>query len=281
MSVAFDDRVCELGEGVFWHPERGQYFWFDILNRRLLSRGADGPRDWHFDRMVSAAGRIDADRLLVATETGLAVLDLDSGTLTPHVAVEDDRPETRSNDGRADRQGGFWFGTMGKQAQTEAGSIYRYYRGRVERLFPDITIPNAISFAPDGRLAYFADTALGLVWVQKLDAEGWPEGARRVFLDLRAEGLNPDGAVCDSEGGLWVAKWGAGAVMRYDPSGKRTHQVAVGGRHSSCPAFGGADLSEMLVTTAQEGIDAPDANQGLPWLIRPGFRGIPEPLVIL
>ncbi|WP_151720863.1 SMP-30/gluconolactonase/LRE family protein [Gemmobacter serpentinus] len=281
MSVAFDDRVCELGEGVFWHPARGQYFWFDILNRRLLTRGANGPQDWRFDRMVSAAGRIDDNRLLVATETGLAVLDLETGTLTPHVAVEEDRPETRSNDGRADRQGGFWFGTMGKQAQDGAGSIYRYYRGRVERLFAGVTIPNAISFAPDGRLAYFADTALGRVWSQQLDAEGWPEGERQLFLDLQSEGLNPDGAVCDSEGGLWVAKWGAGAVMRYSPQGKRTHQVTVGGVHSSCPAFGGSDLSEMLVTTAQEGIGNPDAAQGLPYLIRPGFRGLPEPLVIL
>lgn len=278
MSAAFDSRVCELGEGPIWHPDRGRFLWFDILARRLL---AEGGAEWGFDRMVSAAGLIDRDRLLVATETGLAVLDLETGALEDLAAVEADRPHTRSNDGRADRQGGFWFGTMGKRAETGAGSIYRYYRGRVERLFDGITIPNAICFSPDGRQAHFADTALGVIWAQPLDAEGWPAGARRVLVDLGAEGLSPDGAVIDAEGGLWCAIWGAGAVMRHDARGRRTHSFAVGGRHASCPAFGGADLDLLLVTTARHGIDAPDAAQGLPYLLRPGFRGLPEPRVRL
>ncbi len=276
--TAFDPRPCALGEGPIWHPERGQFLWFDILNRRLL---AEGGAEWTFDRMASAAGWIDRDRLLVATETGLAALDLGTGAMEDLAAVEADRPDTRSNDGRADRQGGFWFSTMGKRAEPGAGSIYRYHRGRVERLFTGLTIPNAICFAPDGRLAYFADTPLGLVWAQPLDAEGWPKGERRVFLDLKPEGLNPDGAVTDAGGGVWCAKWGAGAVMRYDPDGRRTHVLAVGGRHSSCPAFGGAALDRLLVTTALQGIEDPDPAQGLPYLLEPGFRGLPEPRVLL
>lgn len=279
--IRYDPRVCDLGEGAFWHPERQQFFWFDILNRRLYARGRDGHHAWTFDRMASAAGRVDARHLLLATESGLALLDLGTGSLSDHIAVEADRADTRSNDGRADRQGGFWFGTMGKKAESRAGSIYRYHRGKVERLFQDISIPNAISFAPDGRTAWFADTALGIVWAQPLDVGGWPKGERRVFLDLGDEGLNPDGAVVDSEGGIWIAKWGAAAVMRYTPDGLRSHQVMVGGRHASCPAFGGDDLGDMLVTTAREGIEAPNADQGLPWLVRPGFYGIPEPRVIL
>lgn len=278
MSQIFDTRICELGEGAFWHPERGHFLWFDILGQRLLAEGGGA---WQFDRMVSAAGWIDRDRLLIATETGLAVLDLDSGALDPLIGVEEDRPDTRSNDGRADRQGGFWFGTMGKQAQDGAGAIYRFYRGQVTRLFDGITIPNAICFSPDGRLAHFADTAQGLVWAQALDDQGWPTGPRRVFLDLRAEGLNPDGAVIDAEGGFWCAKWGEGAVMRYDPSGQRTHVLKVGGHHASCPAFGGAAMDVMLVTTARQGIAAPDAAQGLPYLLNPGFLGLPEPRVMM
>lgn len=274
----FDPRYCELGEGPFWHPGRGHFFWFDILGRRLLAQGGG---EWRLDRMASAAGRVGGRELLIAAETGLAVLDLASGALRDHVAVEADRPDTRSNDGRTDPFGGFWFGTMGKRAEPGAGSIYRYFRGRVERLFDAITIPNAISFAPGGRLAYFADTARQRVWAQPLDAEGWPQGPRALFLDLAPEGLNPDGAAVDSEGGLWIAKWGAGAVMRYDPMGRRTHVLAVPGRHASCPAFGGEGLGDMLVTTAREGIDNPDAAQGLPYLLRPGFRGLPEPEVVL
>lgn len=277
-AVVFDSRPCHLGEGALWHPERGQFLWFDILRRSLLGEGG---AEWRFNRMASAAGLVDETRLLIATETGLMLLDLQSGAQQDIALVEADRRETRSNDGRADRQGGFWFGTMGKQAEAGAGAIYRFWRGEVVRLFGGITIPNAICFSPDGRRAHFADTARGVIWAQDLDAQGWPEGERQVFLDLGPEGLSPDGAVIDADGGLWCAKWGAGAVMRYDAQGLRTHQISVGGRHASCPAFGGADLTQMLVTTALEGIEDPDASQGVPYLVTPGFRGLPEPRVLL
>lgn len=278
MMAAFDPRICDLGEGALWHPTRQQFFWFDILNRRLLAQAG---QEWQFDCMASAAGWIDHDHLLIATEAGLAVLDLRQGGLRPLITLPPQDPPTRSNDGRADRQGGFWFSTMGLQAEPGAGAIYRYYRGQIRQLFTGITIPNAICFAPDGRLAYFADTALALVWAQPLDAAGWPEGPRRVFLDLAAEGLNPDGAVIDAEGGFWCAKWGAGAVMRYTPQGQRSQQVAVGGQHATCPAFGGPALDQMLVTTATQGILDPDAAQGLPYLIHPGCLGLAEPQVTL
>lgn len=277
----FDTRPCALGEGPLWHPERRQFLWFDILGQRLLSQDADGPREWRFDRMASAAGWTCRDRLLIATETGLAVLDMASGTLTDLVAIEADRPDTRSNDGRADRQGGFWFGTMGKHAEPGAGAIYRYYRGQVRRLYDAISIPNAICFAPDGGSAFFTDTAQGIVWRQALDSDGWPMGERQQFLDLAAQGLEPDGAVIDAEGGFCCAIWGAGAVIRFDPRGRQTHRFDVGGLHSSCPAFGGPDLRQMLVTTALQGVKAPDAAQGLTYLADTPLQGLAEPRVIL
>ncbi len=148
-----DDRACELGEGALWHPGRQALFWFDILANRLLCRDADGPRAWQFDRHVSAAGWIDRDSLLIASETDLFRLDLQSGRQTRLVALEPDNPATRSNDGRADPQGGFWIGTMGKGGETGAGALYRWYRGELRCLRQGMTVPNAICFAPAGDLA--------------------------------------------------------------------------------------------------------------------------------
>ncbi|OWX99282.1 SMP-30/gluconolactonase/LRE family protein [Thioclava sp. IC9] len=280
MSV-FDDRVCELGEGPFWHPERSQFFWFDILNRRLLTRDANGPSEWQFEGMASAAGWVDRERMILATEIGLSLFNIAEGTLEPLIEVEGDDPGTRSNDGRADRQGGFWFGTMGKKAERRRGAIYRYYRGELRRQVTEISIPNAICFTPDGRTAYFADTPSQKVWRQPLDADGWPEGERRPFLDLSAEGLYPDGAVVDAEGGLWCALWSSGRVARFDAEGRMTHHLDLPGKNSTCPAFGGADMRDLLVTSALEGMTDPDAAQGLTYLLRAPFVGIPEPCVIL
>lgn len=251
-----DARICALGEGPLWHPRRGQLFWFDILGRRLLSQDGAGPVEWAFDEMVSAAGWADDNRLLIASETALFAFDLAAGTRRDLVALEADRPATRSNDGRADPQGGFWIGTMGKGAEPGLGAIYRYHRGTLRRLFAPITIPNAICFTPDGRTAHFADTVTGRVMRVALDAEGWPAGPPEVFLDLSGEGRNPDGAVVDRDGILWLAEWGSARVAAYSPQGAFLRAIDFPAPHTSCPAFGGPDRRTLYCTSATQGMSA-------------------------
>lgn len=281
MSV-FDDRPCTLGEGALWHPERRQFFWFDILEQRLMSREADGTqRDWPLGRMASAAGWIDADRLMIGTDTGLAILDLRDASLEEVAAIEADDPRSRSNDGRADRQGGFWISTMARSGPKGNGAIYRYHRGEVRRLVSGLATPNAICFSPDGGFAHYTDGASKVIWRLRLDAEGWPVGEAQRFLDCGALGVKPDGAVIDAAGAFCVAHWGGGEVVRFGSDGALLDRVAVGGIHSSCPALGGAEMRHMLVTTALEGLDDPAPGDGLTYLVAAPAPGLPEPRVIL
>ncbi|MEM6713103.1 MAG: SMP-30/gluconolactonase/LRE family protein [Pseudomonadota bacterium] len=260
MMRLFDATRCQIGEGPLWHPERQALFWFDILGKRLLMRSVTQFRQWMFEEMVSAAGWVDRSTLLVASETALWHFNIETGERAQIAALEADNLQTRSNDGRADPWGGFWIGTMGKKAEPGAGAIYRFYKGEVTRLFGSMTITNAIAFAPNKSAATFCDTVTGKVMRVALDAEtGLPSGAPRVFLDLTAEGLNPDGAVFDTEGCLWLAEWGASRVARYAPDGTRLTSVIVPTPHASCPAFGGANLSTLYVTTAQDGLSSDDA----------------------
>lgn len=274
----FDDHPCALGEGPLWHPERNALFWFDILGKNLHCKG-EARSQWRFDEYVSAAGWVDRDTLLLASATGLWRFDISSGTRDLLAPLEDDKPDTRSNDGRADPQGGFWIGTMGVNAEPEAGAIYRYYRGELRQLFDDITISNAICFAPDGQVAYFCDTVTRQIQKVALDASGWPKGAPEVFVDLRRDALNPDGAVVDAQGNLWNAQWGAGRVACYAPDGALVRTVAVPATQASCPAFGGADLSTLFVTSAADGVE--EAKAGLTFAVPMGIKGQREHQVIL
>ena len=254
--MIYDSRPCSLGEGPLWHPLRKQLFWFDILGQRMLSIERGQPRQWRFPEMVSAAGWVDRNMLLIAGERDLFLFDIETEEVQTLVEMEADNRATRSNDGRADPLGGFWIGTMGKKAEPGAGAIYRYFRGELRQLFADITIPNAICFAPDGSFAHFADTATGRVMRVTLDAEGWPNAAPTVFLDLTDKGLNPDGAVIDADGVMWLAQWGAARVAAYDPAGKFLRAVSFDAPHTSCPAFGGADFTTLYCTTALQDMDA-------------------------
>lgn len=282
--MIFDTRPCELGEGVLWHPVREQLFWFDILNRTLHSQDDGKPVSWTFDHFVSAAGWISRDELLIASEVGLFRLHLGTGDRVE--VAKAGTPATRSNDGRADRQGGFWFGTMGKQAEPGMGAIWRWHRGELRQLFPGISIPNSICFTPDGRAAHFSDTVKGQVIKVALDAEGWPVGAPQVWLDLTGEGLNPDGAVIDAEGIFWNAQWGAGRVAAYAGDGSFLRAVETpGAPQSSCPAFGGPEMKTLFVTTALEHMDAAARaaypTSGQVFAFDGIAKGVPEPQVKL
>ncbi len=279
-SRVFDARQCELGEGPLWHPLRQQLFWFDILNNKLMTKANGVQQEWAFDEHVSALGWVDKDTFLLASETGLYRFDLVSGQRVSVAAIEADNAVTRSNDGRADPQGGFWIGTMGKMAEENAGAIYRYYKGEVRKLFADMTITNSICFAPEGKLAYYCETLSRKIMKVALDAEGWPMGTPEVFVDLNAAGFSPDGSVVDAAGNLWNAQWGAHRVACYGPDGAFKQAVGFAATQTSCPAFGGADLSQLFVTSAVEGLEGP--NEGKTYgCERPGVTGQAGHQVIL
>nr|MCU0911125.1 SMP-30/gluconolactonase/LRE family protein [Paracoccaceae bacterium] len=133
--------------------------------------------------------------------------------------------------------------------------------------------------------ATFADTTTRQVMRTRLGRDGWPEGEAEVFLDLRAEGLNPDGAVFDAGGTLWLAEWGAARVSAYGPDGRRLGTVAFPAQHTSCPAFGGADLATLFCTTARQGVSTADLARfpltGQTFAAPGNARGLPEHRVIL
>lgn len=251
MSRVYDRAVASLGEGPLWHPEREQLYWFDIHGSRLLTQENGESREWAFDENVSAAGWVDDTHLLVASETRFLRFNVETGVREDIIALEADVPGNRSNDGRADPWGGFWIGTMSKEEGTPSGTFYRYYRGEVTPMFDGLTIPNACCFSPDRSFALFCDTADNKVMKVTLDPkDGWPVGEPVVWLDLSDQPWGVDGAVIDADGRFWNAQWNGWRVACYDTDGTFLREVPVGGAHSSCPAFGGPDLTTLFVTTA-------------------------------
>jgi len=259
MSEVFDSTRCILGEGPLWHPVREQFLWFDINAYQLLIREAGKTRVVQFDEHVSAAGWVDDASVLIASETRLFLFDLDRERAEDVEGLEPDDPRTRSNDGRADPWGGFWIGTMAKDHSPNAGVIYRYFKGELRTLYPGISIPNAMCFAPDRSCAYFTDTTTKKIMRQPLEADrGWPNGEPEVFVDTSSEGLHPDGAVVDASGNLWCAMFGAGAVVAYSPDGEEMQRLAFDAPQTTCPAFGGPNLATLFCTSAARDMPSDD-----------------------
>jgi sugar lactone lactonase YvrE len=280
--MIYDDTNCLLGEGPLWHPLRNQLYWFDILGRKLHTKG----QHWGFDHFVSAAGWVSRDELLVASDGALSLFHLTSGQSEIIVPLEADNPLTRSNDGRADPFGGFWIGTMGIKAEPGAGSIWRYYRGELRKIVAGITVPNAICFSPDGTTAFFADSEDNRIMRQSLDpAHGWPDREPLVHIDLTAAKLIPDGAVVDAAGNLWNAQWQSGRVATYAPDGTFLFATDLPATKTTCPAFGGPDLDTLFCTSAA--VDLPQSHiaaypdSGRTFAVETAYKGQAEHRVIL
>lgn len=280
----FDVRPCRLGEGPLWHPARNELYWVDIPSQKVLCRGATASAEVAFDEMVSALGWVDRDTLLLASESGLYRLTIGEWSRELVVGLETDRPDNRSNDGRADPWGGFWIGTMGKNAEKGAGSFYRYYRGEVRRQVPGITVTNGLCFDRARSIGYCTDSASKKTWRMPLDENGWLAGEPELFLDFSAEGTTVDGAVIERDGTMLAAIFDGGAVLRINPGGSIVGRFDTGTPRVTCPAFGGNSFSDLLVTTAAVGLASSPPGEvphGSTLRFPASVNGTPEPQVML
>jgi len=285
-TLAVDCR-CELGEGPQWHAANQRLYWCDILNKRLhwLSTESGEHGDYPLEHMVSLATPLADGRLMLVGEHSLNQFHPTTQHLAHFADFEADNPITRSNDARVDRHGSLWLSTMGKTAEPGAGSLYRLHRGELTRLRSGLSIPNAICFSPQGDAAYFTDTPTGIVMRWALDSQGWPVGEPVAWADFTAVEGNPDGAVVDSEGCLWLALWGAGKVVRLNHDGQVIGDVELPVSQPSCPAFAGENLGRLYITTAQEGFTADQRREqpqaGGLFVANVGVRGLADPLLRL
>lgn len=279
------DVGAKLGESPVWSADAGLLYWVDIDGRAVHAfdpvSGTD--RSWPVGGRPSAiALTAEPSRLLVAAENELAWLDLDTGTLTSWLTLEDPQPGVRLNDGRCDPAGRFWIGGM--YDPTSAGRFDAFlHRVEADGSFAtprsEVGCANGLAFSPDGTVMYWADTLHDTVWAYDYDAATGEQRNERVFVDFSSLPGRPDGACVDETGCYWIACVGGSAILRLTPRGNIDRTVAVPVPRPTMPAFGGPDLETMFVTSIavrDPGADGPGPH-GAVFAFEPGVRGLPEP----
>lgn len=257
------DAQATLGEGLCWSARTQALWWVDILQRCLYRyRPSDGSRRrWQFDEEISAvAERADAPGLIVTLRWGFAAFDAESPDARP---VYLNRPGAepvgnRFNDGKCDRNGRFWAGTMDFACKAPTGALYRYDRdGRCVRHEIGFAVTNGPTWSLDERTMFFNDTVNGQVHAFDFDPSSGEICNQRPWLKFaRGEGV-PDGMTTDAAGRIWIAHWGGSCVSCHDPaSGVELGRIGVPASQVTNCAFGGPDLRTMFITCAREGLSA-------------------------
>jgi len=273
-----------LGECVLWCPRTRKVWWLDILKPCLQSFDpASGEHKVYplpGPNCGCAALRASGGFVL-ALDNGLHGFDPDTGQLTFLFHPEPEPAENRYNDGRCDRRGRLWLGTMDRDIRGPSGSVYRLGPDRSAlKVLDGISVPNSTAFSPDDRTMYFADTPRHVIWAFDFDIDAGTIANRRVFADLTARKGLPDGSCVDAEGFLWNAEFAGSRIVRYAPDGRVERVVEVPVRSPTCCAFGGENLGTLYVTssTHEHSADerAAEPLGGSLIALDVGVRGLPE-----
>lgn len=274
----------QLGEGPLWDVEEQMIYWVDGKNSEIWRHDpATGEtRTWNTpEDPGSFALRKNGKGLVVAMWNGFRFFDLETGETTVIEDLEQDLPTSRFNDGRCDRQGRFWVGSMDDKHTDPIGSLYRLDADLGHEVQErGVICSNSTCFSPDGETMYYADTYINTIWAYDLDTASGQLSNRRVFADTTDMKGVPDGSIVDAEGYLWNAMWDGWSVVRFAPDGSVDRIVEVPVQRPTCPMFGGKGLDRLYVTSARIGL-APDdlvnqPNAGALLVLDPGVIGVPE-----
>jgi sugar lactone lactonase YvrE len=278
---------CSVGESPVWCAQEGAWYWVDIPARRIwrFDAASGATRTWSTPEMAACIAMRRGGGLVAGMETGIFSLELGEGpaaSATLLAAPPELGPGMRFNDGRCDRQGRFWAGTMvmDMSAARPDGHLYRYDAARLSApVVSSLITQNGLSWSPDGRTMYLSDShpMRQLVWAFDYDVDAGEPHNRRLFVDMVNLPGRPDGAAVDSDGCYWTCGNDGGCLLRFTPQGRLDRTIDLPMAKPSMCAFGGPELDTLLVTSINPGQGADDW-AGAVVLVRPGVTGVTEAL---
>ena len=161
-----------LGESPIWNEDEQALYWVDIRHPavRRLDHASGRIDTWTMPGMVGSIVFADDGRLAIALADRVDLFDRSSGAFEPVAKLGTAIPDHRFNDGRVDRQGRFWVGTMHNITRAPEGVLYRLDPGRgLVGVLSEICIPNSLAWSPDGATMYFADSLLYTIFAYAFD----------------------------------------------------------------------------------------------------------------
>ncbi|MEO8507155.1 MAG: SMP-30/gluconolactonase/LRE family protein [Betaproteobacteria bacterium] len=278
------DIRAELGECPVWSAREHSLYWIDInapsLNRFEPATGRNVvmplPESIGCFALRQPAG------FIIALRSGVFLANPDGAVGRKIADAPYDPARHRFNDGRCDRQGRFFVGSMNESRDGPTAGLLRVDAdGAVTPIMGDMTISNGLAWSPDGRTMYHADTPTHTIRAFDYDTATGMPSRPRVFARWTGETDRPDGGTVDSAGNYWTAFYRGGKVLQISPAGTTLAEYPVPAMCPTMCGFGGPDLKTLYVTTARQ-MREPDELARLPqsggiFAMRVDVPGLPEP----
>jgi L-arabinonolactonase len=253
IEVVLDVKTT-LGEGPLWDVDQQRLYFIDSFDGRVFRCTADGRevRCWDVpEKIGSIAIRKDGNGAICSLANGFHALDFRTGDIELIHDPEPGLPMNRINDGKVDRKGRFFAGSMDTMEESASGALYRLDPDfSVTTVDSGIICSNGPCFSPDDKTFYFADTWTGGIWAYDYDIETGTPSNRRDFVKVdSSNGGAADGSTIDAEGCLWNALVYDGKITRFTPEGEVDRVIDMPVKKVTSVNFGGPNLDILFVTS--------------------------------
>ena len=287
----------QLGESPFWHAQEQRLYWVDIPGRRVARVKVDGLQaqgaveHWILTEDPGCIAPVQGGGLVMALRSGIYLAREWGGPLHKLADAPYDTGKLRFNDGKCDAQGRFWAGSLYEPKDQALGVLYMLDAGGLHPMMDGVTTANGLAWSPDGRTAWWADTAAHQVRAFDFDPvtgrlsdgrlfhQRVPKPAGWVWGSDTPYGGRPDGAAVDAEGCYWSAQYEGQRLLRLSPTGEVLAEVPLPAMCPTMPCFGGPDLRTLFVTTARHGRSSAELAQypdsGCVFALRVEVPGLP------
>ncbi|WP_029061210.1 SMP-30/gluconolactonase/LRE family protein [Labrenzia sp. DG1229] len=248
------DVKTTLGEGPVWDVNQQRLYFIDSMDGRVFRCTAEGTelRAWDVPGKIgSMALRKDGEGAIVSLQDGFHRLDFATGESEKFCDPEPDLPANRLNDGKCDRRGRFFVGSMDTMEEGPSGALYRVDPDfSVSKVDDGIICSNGPCFSPDDKTFYFHDTWTGEIWAYDYEIGTGEVSNRRTFASIDgSNGGAADGSTVDAEGYLWNALVYDSKLVRFAPDGSVDRVIEMPVKKVTSVNFGGPNMDVLYVTS--------------------------------
>ncbi|CDR37499.1 CYFA0S01e11254g1_1 [Cyberlindnera fabianii] len=283
-TKAFLNYNGRLSEGPTYNPSNNTLLWVDIIGGKvhrvkLPLTSADeyteeenaNVRESHeeFDIPNEYIGVIyltnDDDVVYLGGKSGIAKYTFSTKEFE-YKWLYPQAEKLRSNDGNADPSGRYIFqGVMGtfEYGPIEEGKLLRIdtKTDEVTVALPNVLISNGINWSKDGKTVTFTSSLDFTIY--EFDYEDGELKNKRPFIKIKdsypdAESPEPDGHALTEDGHLFTAVWSTNSVAHFNADGKLVEKFSFPASRISACSFGGKDMDELFITSANLHLDEPD-----------------------
>lgn len=250
---------CTIGEGPSWDERTNTIYFIDLLGNTIYSFDGSRVLKRVLKENIGAAVVRERGGMVAVTMTGYYLVDFPDGEVKQICDPEAGRENSRFNDGKCDAKGRFWAGTMSRaldsgygEALPESALWCMDTKQQVSLKLDKVIQGNGMAWTPDNRKMYFIDSQTYTVQEFDFDLEKSAISNGHVVVQVPREMGLPDGMTVDSQGMLWVALWGGGAISRWNPAtGELLEKISIPAKNVTACTFGGENMDELYVTTAK------------------------------